>query len=161
MFFRRTDSSISKIKEAAGDMIAQRLARLFIAIQKFFVKLLTKGTAKLSNGQLKILFVVLFIGWGACSLFMAMKFSYKMVDQRQVYPTSITTSQFRTHDQDSSITAIHNLSQEFAVLNKFKQYLDTLKSHDKHAFDSLVSARPGLMDSVAALETMILSTNEK
>jgi len=52
-------------------------------------------------------------------------------------------------------------AEVYQRLQLFRKYMDSLHKNSKWIYDSILLARPGMMDSVAILEKMYLSQQNK
>ena len=51
--------------------------------------------------------------------------------------------------------------QTYLQIQDFRKYMDSLKLNRTNEYDSILQARPGLMDSVQVLEQIYLSQKQK
>ena len=66
---------------------------------------------------------------------------------------------FPAHNSKSNIEGIKVAERDYQSIASFKHYMDSLNKslNGKYQYDSILQARPGLMDSVQVLEQLYLS----
>lgn len=69
-----------------------------------------------------------------------------------------TPKHIHEHSKEIS-TAVRISEEEYQRIHKFKQYLDSIANEPfgRKTFDSIITARPGLLDSILIIEHIYLS----
>ncbi len=135
------------------DKLAIRIANAVIKLQTQFALFLSKITANLSVNSLKLVVLIFCTGWFAVSMyFIATEFvkdtphSYVIISHLKSPP--LITSRIKINLNMSIVIT----DEEHKELQQFQKYMDSLRQCSKKQYDSILSGRPGLMDSLTQLE---------
>ncbi len=148
---------------AVSDKVAGKIAKAGIAVQKKFAKGMDKIVAGMNTKRLKLYLIIFCIGCGGYSIYL---FTDAIVNTDannkalQIDKTSIPSHFDNTGDDiiapDNSVD-----DETFHQIQQFKKYLDSLKQSKSYLYDSIVTARPFLMDTVIMLEQIYYSQKQK
>lgn len=139
-----------------NDSFARRIAAILLKLQIQFALFMSKVSSAYPARTQKLGLIVL------CSLFLSLS-SWFIIDAvtKKIAPKRITVTHIRF------IPSIKMQEQPRIVLTQtgyrklqqFRHYLDSLRhaQSGKLMYDSIVHARPGLLDSIAILENIYLS----
>lgn len=148
---------------AVSDKVAGKIAKAGIAVQIKFAKGMNKIVAGMNTKRLKLYLIIFCIGCGGYSIYL---FTDAIVNTEannkalQIDKTSIPSHFDNTGD--AIIAPDNSVDEEtFHQIQQFKKYLDSLKQSKSYLYDSIVTARPFLMDTVIMLEQIYYSQKQK
>jgi len=150
-------------KVTVSDKVAGTIAGLGIKVQQLFAEKMNRVFMNTDFKRLKIILIIFCICAGGYSIYLIAN-SVISPDRKQ---NSFEVQQMdvpRHFDK----TGEENLSSEAYVdeeiyqqVKEFRNYMDSLKQKRRNEYDSILQARPGLMDSVQMLEQIYLSQKQK
>lgn len=139
------------------DNAAVKIYKMVHQVQISFASLMSKKLNHLTAKKRKTFFILLFILIGGLS-------AYQIVNGITSDFTTDNTMKidkisFPKHDSKRNIERIEITEKDYQSIASFKHYMDSLNKSlkGKYQYDSILQARPGLMDSVRMLEEMYLS----
>src|SRR5437868_187117 len=141
------------MKTMNKDSVARKVADAFLNVQKRFAAFMNRKTSGCSVGMLKVSFFLL------CSVFLSLSVCF-IVDAfiRKPGPGAIKVTHMKIvpliQDKEESVKVMS--AEAFVRLQRFRKYMDSIRVCDGMHYDSIVIARPGLMDSVSILENIYL-----
>lgn len=139
-------------KEAWTDKAAEKIAGTGIKIKAGWANRMNRLTRNLSNKKLKVLLVIFCITAGGYSVYLFGDglFSSEPNSPINVQPLSVPKHADQTGDE--TLRANQYIDDyTYRELKGFKNYMDSLKALKHPIYDSVVSERPGLLDSVQVL----------
>jgi hypothetical protein len=153
MWRKNKTKDISPASNPLQDRLAIRIARAVIKIQTLFSLFLSKRTANLSARHLKLIVIFFSTCWFAVSIyFIETAFvndnPYTTVHISHLKTPFLVNGRLR----EKLNTAIIITDEEYKEMQQFRKYMDSLQQCSKQNYDSILSGRPGLMDSVTLLE---------
>lgn len=148
---------------AVSDKVAGKIAKAGIALQNNFAKGMDKIFAGMNTKRLKIYLIIFCIGCGGYSIYL---FADAIVSpDAKNKALQIDKASIPKHFEDTGddIMATDNTVDEetFNQIQQFKKYLDSLKQSKSYLYDSIITARPFLMDTVLMLEQIYYSQKQK
>ncbi|MBN8673349.1 MAG: hypothetical protein J0L56_04410 [Chitinophagales bacterium] len=156
-----------KKKAEAGngvsDKVAGKIAKAGIAVQNKFAKGMDKLFAGMNTKRLKLYLIIFCICCGGYSIYL---FTDAIVSpDAKSKALQIDKASIPKHFEDTGddIMATDNTVDEetFHQIQQFKKYLDSLKQSKSYLYDSIITARPFLMDTVLMLEQIYYSQKQK
>ncbi|MGF2412022.1 MAG: hypothetical protein ACQUYJ_06825 [Ferruginibacter sp.] len=153
----------SEAGNAVSDKVAGKIAKAGIFVQSRFANGMNKMFTGMNVKRLKLLLIIFCIGCGGYSIYL---FTDAIVSPAATQQTikieqAIVPKHFnKTGDE---IIAAENIVDEetFGQIQQFKHYLDSLKQNKNYLYDSILTARPFLMDTVLMLEQIYYSQKQK
>ena len=152
-------------KNEARDKIAKNSARYFILSQTKWAAWMQRKTERMS-GKGKVMALILFCMLaGGNSIYIATSsFSGKQAPPFSV--GSIKQPKYIQNPDDEKTRASVSISEEeYQRIHRFKLYMDSLAIANgpsgKNLFDSITTARPGLIDSILIIENRYQSQTKK
>jgi len=135
---------------AMSDKVAGRIAGAGIKVQEKFAVLMSKLFSK----HIRMFFFVFCLSAGGYSLYLvvnALSSSPKTNSSLNVDPIQIPKHAGKAGDE---MITVDNYVDEptYRQIQGFKFFMDSLKRNKRGVYDSILIARPGLMDSALALE---------
>ncbi len=143
-------------KKKTQDKIASMIITVVSTLQKNWVVLMQRIMNRIPAGKQKAGVIILVILTGGYSLYIAAR-SLVNSPQPILKVESIRSPKYVTKTGDEKIqSAIFITESEYRKIEQFKKYMDSLSntSKGKRIRDSILLARPGLMDSVLQLEAI-------
>lgn len=137
------------------DRLAIRIAQSVIKLQSLFSSFLANRAARLSSRSLKSATLIICVSWVAASIyFIVAAFAKDTPQPSFVFSRIKTRPLVIDHTKGPLYTDIKSSVKEHTALQTFRKYMDSLRKHLNPAYDSILAARPGLMDSVQLLENI-------
>lgn len=161
MFGRKRNKEQTENKQQ--DKVAGKIAGAWLRIQTKFSEHMNKLFSKMSARKLKTMLIVFCLGCGGYSVYLLVN-AIVSSDKRQPYfkidQVDIPKHFDKTGDE---ITQPESYVDErtYQQIQGFKQYMDSLKINKSKLYDSIMVARPGLMDSILVLEEIYNSQKLK
>ena len=148
---------------AVSDKVAGKIAKAGIAVQNKFAKGMDKLFAGMNTKRLKLYLIIFCICCGGYSIYL---FTDAIVSpDAKSKALQIDKASMPKHFEDTGddIMATDNTVDEetFHQIQQFKKYLDSLKQSKSYLYDSIITARPFLMDTVLMLEQIYYSQKQK
>ena len=142
------------------DIIAEKISNGLLKMQKGFALFMSKKTAGRSVMTLKVMFTAL------CSLFIGLSVWFIVdvfLSKPSVHKMNVTHIRVIPLVKEKEETTKLLTTEVYQRLQLFRKYMDSLHSGKagKRIYDSILLARPGMMDSVAVLEKMYLKQQNK
>lgn len=150
-------------KVTVSDKIAGKIAGLGIKLQQLFAEKMNRVFMKTDFKRLKIILILFCIGAGGYSIYLIAN-SVISPDRKQnsfeVQQMDVPKHFNKTGDENL-IPEAYVDEETYQQIKQFRNYLDSLKQKRRNEYDSILQARPGLMDSVQMLEQIYLSQKQK
>ena len=163
LFKKRKQKEAGADESAISDKVAGKIAGIGITLQNKFANGMNKVFEGMNTKRIKIILVVFCICCGGYSLYLLLgaivspdkKQSTFKIDQIDV-PKHFEKS------GDEMIAPESNVDEgTFYKIQQFKNYMDSLKQKKSYLYDSIINARPLLMDTVLMLEEIYHSQKQK
>lgn len=150
-------------RSSVSDKVAGKIAGAGIRVQAKFAESMNKLFSNISMKKLKMLLLVFCLGCGGYSIYLIANAIFS-ADKKQpsfkVDQVDVPKHFDRTGDE--IIPPESYVDEEtYRQLQGFKRYMDSLKTNKSKLYDSILIARPGLMDSVLVLEQIYNSQKLK
>lgn len=150
-------------KVTVSDKVAGKIAAAGIKLQQLFAEKMNKLFMKTDFKRLKIILIIFCIGAGGYSIYLIAN-SVISPDRKQnsfeVQKMDIPRHFDKTGDENL-IPEAYVDEETYQQVKQFRNYMDSLKQKRRNEYDSILQARPGLMDSVQMLEQIYLSQKQK
>jgi hypothetical protein len=150
-------------KVTVSDKVAGKIAAAGIKLQQLFAEKMNKLFMKTDFKRLKIILIIFCIGAGGYSIYLIAN-SVISPDRKQ---NSFEVQQmdvpkhFDKPGDENLIPEAYVDEETYQQVKQFRNYMDSLKQKRSNEYDSILQARPGLMDSVQMLEQIYLSQKQK
>ena len=143
------------------DKAALKIARIMIKTQSKFASIMDGLSSRVSMKQLKVI-VILFSFLGASlSLYCIAKAILLDQNVSPFRAEHTSVPKLPEMDKQESNSNVQISDETLQNINAFKQYMDSLKLNDSKIYDSILSNRPRLMDSIKMLEEIYYSQQAK
>ena len=163
MWLFKKQKKKTETASVVADKIAEKIARAGIIVQSRFANGMNKIFTGMNVKRLKLSMIIFCIGCGGYSIYLFTEAivspaanQNKIKIEQAVIPKHFN----KTGDE---IIAVENVVSEetFNQIQQFKHYLDSLKQKKSYLYDSILTARPFLMDTVLMLEQIYYSQKQK
>jgi hypothetical protein len=159
--FRKKKKKVTE--NGISDKVAGKIAGFGIAVQTKFATIMNKVFEKMNYKRLKIWLIIFCITCGGYSIFLLANAIISPATNQhsiKIDPVKIPKHYDNTGDeilpQDNSVD-----EQTFKSIQALKKYMDSLKQSGSEEYDSILAARPYLMDTVLMLEQIYYSQKQK
>lgn len=150
-------------KVTVSDKVAGKIAAAGIKLQQLFAEKMSRLFMKTDFKRLKIILILFCICAGGYSIYLIAK-SVISPDRKQnsfeVQQMDVPKHFDKTGDENL-IPEAYVDEETYQQVKQFRNYMDSLKQKRRNEYDSILQARPGLMDSVQMLEQIYLSQKQK
>ena len=150
-------------KTTVSDKVAGKIAGVGIKAQQLFAEKMNRIFMKTDFKRLKIILIIFCIGAGGYSIYLIAN-SVISPDRKQnsfeVQQMDVPKHFDKTRDENL-IPEAYVDEETYHQVKQFRNYMDSLKQKRRNEYDSILQARPGLMDSVQMLEQIYLSQKQK
>ncbi len=156
-------SAIDNAAPTTSHKVAEKIAWTFIEVQKCFACKMNNAFKTMNIKRLKIALVLFCLVAGGVSLYLivnALTTYPRANDAFRVEQANIPQHFDRTGEEISEAESYVD-EHTYEQIQVFKSYMDSLKSAKSPAFDSIILARPSLMDSIQELEQLYNSQTQK
>lgn len=148
--------------QTMSDNVAGKIAGAGIKVQGYFANGMNKIFKNMNNKKLKALLIVFCISAGGYSIYLITN-AVVSPDKKQpafkVDQVDMPKHFDRTGDEFIPEATVDE--QTFNKIQDFKKYMDSLKQKKSYLYDSIISARPFLLDTVLMLEEIYYSQKQK
>ena len=160
LFKRKTKSAIDQFESIS---IGTRIGRGIVKLQTEFAVRLNLAAAGLSAKKLKMNLVLFCLASGGLSLYLAINGLLGSNTAKNAITIDHALVPKHFNRSGDEVRDVQNIIDEtlYQQVRTFRAYMDSLHMNDKKTFDSITLSRPGLMDSVHAIEEIYLSQQIK
>jgi hypothetical protein len=161
MLFEKQKSK-SENSNPVHDKIAVRIAGYLIKAQTKFAQFMNKNSSAVSTKRMKAFLVIFCLISGSFSLYFVGKGLFNRENETTIILDKVHTPKYYDKVGDDMISSETYIDEEtWSKVQLFRNYMDSLKTNGSNSYDSMVKARPGLMDSVRAIEDIYYSQKIK
>lgn len=152
------ESKVSKIQ----DKVANGIAGFLLSVQTKFASFMSKRINKQSNRSKQVclaIFCLMFGGFSIYAFFGAFSDSEK--SGKAIKHGQVTAPKY--YDRTGSEFKESSINDKDIIrINRFKKHMDSLRRSikGKPEYDSILKARPGLMDSINVIEEIYYSQSK-
>lgn len=140
--------------------ISERVANAILKCQRGFASYFGRKTAGFGKKGNLILLLAVCLAFGGLSLFSVVEVFMRDDTAKSIKPDPVTVPGHFDETGEPTGDKVKVLSHtSYKQLQVFSDYMDSLKKASRSQYDSIVAARPGLMDSVLFLEQIYLQQN--
>jgi hypothetical protein len=163
LYRRKQQDKETGDKVTASDRVAEKIAAAAIKLQQLFAEKMNRLFMKTDFKRLKIILILFCICTGGYSIYLIAN-SVISADRKQnsfeVQQMDVPKYFDKTGDENL-IPEAYVDEETYHQVKQFRNYMDSLKQKRRNEYDSILQARPGLMDSVQMLEQIYLSQKQK
>ncbi len=145
-----------------SDKVAGKIAGVGLKLQRKFAERMTKIFGNMNNGKLKILLIFFCMTTGGYSVYLiADAIKSSRANQKSFKIDQVDVPKHFDKTGDAIIPGTYVDDETFYKIEGFKNYMDSLKQNKSKQYDSILLARPGLMDSVQMLGELYFLQKQK
>lgn len=163
MFKKKKKEVQSDDKTTVSDKVAGKIASVGIKVQQLFAENMNRIFMKTDFKRLKLILIVFSVCAGGYSIYLIVNSVFS--PERKQKALEIQQMDIPKHFNKSGDETIMPEAtideQTYLQIQDFRKYMDSLKLNRTNEYDSILQARPGLMDSVQVLEQIYLSQKQK
>lgn len=163
MLFSKKKKKIEEPKETkVQDTVAKGIAGFLLSVQNKFTSFMSERVNNLSSCSKQFclgIFCLLFGGFSIYAFLGAFHHSENSV--KTIKPDQVAVPKY--YDQRNSEFEEPQVSaKDITRINHFREYMDSLSrsSRGRSEYDSILKARPGLMDSIKIIEEIYYSQSK-
>lgn len=163
LFKKKMKGRDEQNKPTISDKVAGKIAGAGIKIQKLFAEKMNNIFMKMETKRLKALLVLFCLCAGGYSIYLiadSIISPNKNQSGLKIQQMDVPKHFDKTGDESLNPEAYVD-EETFQRLQQFRVYMDSLKRNKSSEYDSILQARPGLMDSVQMLEEIYNSQKQK
>jgi len=163
LFKKKKKELQSEEKTTMSDKVAGKIAGVGIKAQQLFAEKMNRTFMKTDFKRLKLILIVFCITAGGYSIYLIANSLFSPERKQKAF--EIQQMDIPKHfDKTGDETVMPDATvdeQTYLQIQDFRKYMDSLKLNRTNEYDSILQARPGLMDSVQVLEQIYLSQKQK
>lgn len=163
LFKKRKKEVQSDAKTTVSDKVAGKIAGIGIKAQRLFAERMNKLFMKTDYKRLKLILIFFCITAGGYSIYLIANSVFSPERKQKTF--EVQQMDIPKHfDKTGDETVMPDATvdeQTYLQIQDFRKYMDSLKLNRTKEYDSILQARPGLMDSVQVLEQIYLSQKQK
>jgi hypothetical protein len=163
LFKKKKKEVQSDDKTTVSDKVAGKIAGVGIKAQQLFAEKMNRIFMKTDFKRLKLLLIFFCVSAGGYSIYLIANSVFS--PERKQKALEIQQMDIPKHFNKSGDETIMPEAtideQTYLQIQDFRRYMDSLKLNRTNEYDSILQARPGLMDSVQVLEQIYLSQQKK
>ena len=146
-----------------SDKVAEKIAFVVIEIQRKLSTGMNKIFSNTTTTNLKLMLIAFCLSGGGWSVYLVMNSAKKESKNEEVFNINYPIVSKHLIPENHRPNLSNNQINDATInsIMKFKSYMDSLKNKRSYLYDSIIRARPFLMDSVRELEKIYLSQNKK
>lgn len=163
LFKKKKKELQSEEKTTMSDKVAGKIAGVGIKAQRLFAERMNKLFMKTDYKRLKLILIFFCVSAGGYSIYLIANSVFSAEQKQQsfeIQQMDIPKHFNKTGDETVMPEATVD-EQTYLQMQDFRKYMDSLKLNRTNEYDSILQARPGLMDSVQVLEQIYLSQKQK
>ena len=163
LFKKKKKEIQSDDKTTVSDKMAYKIAGVGIKAQQLFAEKMNRIFMKTDFKRLKLILIFFCVSAGGYSIYLIANSVFSPERKQKTFeiqqmdiPKHFNKSGDETIMPEATID-----EQTYLQIQDFRKYMDSLKLNRTNEFESILQARPGLMDSVQVLEQIYLSQKQK
>ena len=163
LFKKKKTELQSEEKTSMSDKVAGKIAGVGIKAQRLFAERMNKLFMKTDYKRLKLILIFFCVSAGGYSIYLIANSVFSAERKQksfEIQQMDIPKHFNKTGDETVMPEAIID-EQTYLQIQDFRKHMDSLKLNRTTEYDSILQARPGLMDSVQVLEQIYLSQKQK
>lgn len=163
MFKKKKKEVQSDDKTTVSDKVAGKIAGVGIKAQQLFAEKMNRIFMKTDFKRLKLLLIFFCVSAGGYSIYLIVNSVFSPERKQKVLEIQQMDipKHFNKSGDETIIPEATIDEQTYLQIQDFRKYMDSLKLNRTNEYDSILQARPGLMDSVQVLEQIYLSQKQK
>ncbi len=163
MFFSKKKKEVGEPNELkVQDKAAKGIAGFLLGVQNKFTSFMSARINNLSRRSKQICLGIFCLTFGGFSIHAFVgAFRDSANSEKTIKPDPVSVPKYY-NQTDSPVKESPVTDRDIMRINRFKRYMDSLSlsSKGKLEYDSILKARPGLMDSIKAIEEIYYSQSK-
>lgn len=163
LFKKKKKEVQSDDKTTVSDKVAGKIAGVGIKAQQLFAEKMNRIFMKTDYKRLKLILIFFCVSAGGYSIYLIAESVFSLERKQKAFEIQqmdIPKHFNKTGDETVMPEATID-EQTYLQIQDFRKQMDSLKLNRTTEYDSILQARPGLMDSVQVLEQIYLSQQKK
>lgn len=163
LFKKKKKELQSEEKTLMSDKVAGKIAGFGVKAQRLFAEKMNKLFMKTDYKRLKLILIFFCVSAGGYSIYLIADSVFSPEREQksfEIQQMDIPKHFNKTGDETVMPEATID-EQTYLQIQVFRKHMDSLKLNKTTEYDSILQARPGLMDSVQVLEQIYLSQQKK
>ena len=163
LFKKKKKEVQSDDKTTVSDKVAGKIAGVGIKAQQLFAEKMNRLFMKTDFKRLKLILIFFCVSAGGYSIYLIANSVFSPERKQKAFeiqqmdiPKHFNKTGGETVMPEATVD-----EQTYLQIQDFRKYMDSLKLNRTNEYDSILQARPGLMDSVQVLEQIYLSQKQK
>lgn len=159
--FKRNKMKSVHYANVAQDKIAKGIAGFLLNIQIRSSTFMNTWMNQLGSNAKRIWLLIFCIVFGALSIYSFVgAFKSDKISHNKIKPAQLSVPKYYDQNEVQNLPTVSK--NDMQRIEKFKKYMDSLKGsvRGKPVYDSILTARPGLMDSVQTIEQLYYSQSK-
>jgi len=163
LFKKFKKAEISQHASLGWDKVASKIVVTLIGMQTKFSDRVSKRLSNMTIKKIKIIFIFFCLTTGGFSGYLIVNAITRPGKNMGVYkPGKLERPKYYDRTGDELILTENYINEElFYKIQKFKKYMDSLKQMKSYTYDSILKARPFLLDSIEMIEEIYYSQQQK
>ncbi len=161
-FWKKNKAKQDSTQPKVQDKLAKGIAGFLFSVQNRFASFMNSQAGKLSTNAKQFWLIAFCLVFGGFSIYAFLgAFSDSKSSSQSMKPALLSVPKYYdrtgTEFPESLVT-----ERDIARINRFKKYMDSLSHSAKGriGYDSILKAKPGLIDSIKALEKSIIQQSK-
>ncbi len=149
-------------RSSMSDKVAGKMAGAGIRVQRTFAEGMNKIFRNMNAKKLKGFLILFCICAGGYSIYLTVNAITGPEEKQKSFKVDqVDVPKHFDKTGDEIMTEAFVDEETFDKIQGFKKYMGSLKQNKSKQYDSILQARPGLMDSVQVLEEIYYSQKQK
>jgi hypothetical protein len=143
------------------DKVAKGIAGFLLSVQTRFASIMNAWTNQLSTGAKRFWLVIFCLVFGGFSIYAFIgAFRNNENSSRSIKPAQVSFPKYYHQQELHKVPTVSK--NDMLRIDRFKKYMDSLQrsKNGKGIYDSIIKARPGLMDSIKVIEQLYYSQSK-
>lgn len=162
LFQKRRKDAEQDNYPSLSDKASVKIAGAIKKIQGYFTECMNQLFKNLNKAQLRAMLFLFCTGTGSFSIYLVVNAALNTDKAHSGFKIKqFVVPKHYNQPKDESVPEATIDEITFFKIHDFKKYMDSLKENRHLQYDSILQARPGLMDSVQMLEEIYYSQKQK
>lgn len=163
IFKKKIKNELSSNAPSITDKVASKIVVQIMKVQLKFAEIMNRLFSSMTIKKIKLNLIFFSLITGGYSVYLIINAIATPEQKQKVYTIeklALIKNSDKTRDE-LRIKGQYIDDATFDKIRKFKKYMDSLKINKSFLYDSIVAARPLLMDSISILEDIYNSQKQK
>lgn len=162
LFKKQKNKEDKEVNSSMSDKVAGKIAGAGIRLQRKFAEGMNKIFKDMTTKKLKSFLILFCLFGGGYSIYLtANAITGSGKTQKTLKVDQVDVPKHFDESGDEIMPEAYVDEETFNKMQEFKQYMDSLQQSGNKLYDTIMQARPHLMDSVQVLEEIYYSQKQK